>query len=75
MEIEGIRVNYAVERALDKSYFASDAATMIQRYTRGFLVRNIKFRAQKKAAMIVIQSHVRCYLAKCELDRRLFARS
>jgi hypothetical protein len=75
LEIEGRRVNYRYERELDRSYFAPAAATLIQRYTRGFLVRNVKWRMLKRASAIKLQAFARKWIARMEFHRRLTARS
>lgn len=67
LEIEGVKCDYKHERDLDRNYFATEAAVIIQKWARGWFVRNEKRKLLKQASSLKLQKLARGYLAKCRL--------
>lgn len=69
LEVVGRPANIRVERKLDRTYLTEQAARLLQRYGRGFLVRTRNRHEKDRKAATLIQAHIRRVLAQAELVR------
>ena len=67
LEIVGEKVNLRKEKQLDRRFVTEQAAGLIQRVARGFIVRTRNRHQRRKRAAVRIQTCVRGYFARRQL--------
>jgi hypothetical protein len=70
LEIVGKPINIRAERKIDRNFLSEQAARLLQRYGRGFLVRRRAKHQLEREAATLIQAQIRKRLAQLELVRR-----